>query len=130
MSVSKQARRGARQLFRACLVNGILDETRIREAVRRVVEARLRNGVAILSEFHRLVRLEIEARSARVDSAVPLPQELLANVRSNLVQAYGQQLTVSFAQNPALIGGLRIKVGSDVFDGSVHGRLRALEQRF
>ena len=39
-------------------------------------------------------------------------------------------LNISFAQNPRLIGGLRIKVGSDVYDGSVQARLDALSQSF
>jgi F-type H+-transporting ATPase subunit delta len=43
---------------------------------------------------------------------------------------YGQGLDISFAQNPALIGGLRIKVGSDVYDGSVQSRLAALQESF
>ena len=34
------------------------------------------------------------------------------------------------AQNPALLGGLRIKVGSDVYDGSVQGRLENLVESF
>jgi len=37
---------------------------------------------------------------------------------------------VTFGVNPELIGGLRVKVASDVFDGSVRGRLAALESGF
>ena len=33
MKISKQAQREARQLFRSCLVNGLLDENRVRQAV-------------------------------------------------------------------------------------------------
>ena len=42
----------------------------------------------------------------------------------------GIALNLSFGENPALIGGLRIKVGSDVYDGSVQARLAALEETF
>jgi len=37
---------------------------------------------------------------------------------------------MSFAHSPALIGGMRVKVGSDVYDGSVQARLATLEARF
>jgi F0F1-type ATP synthase delta subunit len=37
---------------------------------------------------------------------------------------------LSYGSNPALLGGVRITVGSDVYDGSVKGRLTALEERF
>jgi F-type H+-transporting ATPase subunit delta len=59
-----------------------------------------------------------------------LPADLQADVRDSLARIYGPGLNLSFAQNPALLGGLRIKVGSDVYDGSVQARLTALEQSF
>ncbi len=54
-------------------------------------------------------------------------EALQASVKANLAQRYGQGLNVTFAVNPSLIGGLRVKVGSDVFDGSVKARLAELE---
>ena len=84
---------------------------------------------AILSHFHRLVKLDIERRSARVESAVAASEALQASVKANLAQRYGQGLNVTFAVNPALIGGLRVKVGSDVFDGSVKARLGRVGSR-
>jgi len=130
MKISKQARRDAKQLFRICLVKGLLDETRVRGAVKKVIELKPRGYVAILSHFQRLVKLDIERRTARVESATPLSEDLQSKVRENLTQAYGQGLSISFLQNPALIGGLRIKVGSNVYDGSVQARLHALEESF
>jgi F-type H+-transporting ATPase subunit delta len=130
MKISKQARRDAKQLFRICLVKGLLDETRVRAAVKKVIELKPRGYVAILSHFQRLVKLDIERRTARVESATPLSEDLQSKVRENLAQAYGQGLSISFLQNPALIGGLRIKVGSNVYDGSVQARLHALEESF
>jgi F-type H+-transporting ATPase subunit delta len=76
------------------------------------------------------VKLELERRSAHVETAVPLPQDLRGNVHSTLTRAYGPGLNFSFAENPALIGGMKIRVGSDVYDGSVRGRLAALEESF
>jgi len=55
---------------------------------------------------------------------------LMQSVKAHLAQRYGAGLDVGFAVNPALIGGLRVKVGSDVFDGSVMGRLASLEESF
>ena len=43
---------------------------------------------------------------------------------------YGRGLLMSYADNPALVGGVRITVGSDVYDGSIKGRLTALSERF
>ena len=127
MKISKQARRDGKSLFSNCRVNGVLDEARVRQTVSVVIAQKPRGFVAILSHFQRLVKLDIERRSARVESAVQASDALQASVKANLAQRYGQGLNVTFAVNPSLIGGLRVKVGSDVFDGSVKARLAELE---
>jgi F-type H+-transporting ATPase subunit delta len=130
MKISKQARRSAKQLFRACLVGGLLDEARVRDAVQRVLAAKPRSYTGILSHFHRLVKSELARRSALVESAVPLGADLQAGVQGSLGRLYGAGLTVAFRQTPQLLGGMRVKVGSDVYDGSVQARLDALAESF
>lgn len=130
MKTIKQTRREARQLFHLCLVDGRLDEDRARLVVNRVIEARRRGFIAVLSDLQRLVRLERARYMAKVESAAPLPEELRTSVRSGLARTYGTGIVTSFFHNPALIGGMRVKVGSDVYDGSVRAKLAALEKRF
>ncbi len=130
MKISKQARREAKQLFKSCIVDGLLDENRARQAVQQLLELKPRGYLAILSHFGRLVKLDVERRTAKVESAVSLPPDIQSKVQAGLTRHYGQGLTISFTQNPALIGGLRIKVGSDVYDGSVQARLNALQESF
>src|SRR6185437_15044081 len=103
--------------------NGVIDENRVRLVVSKVADLKPRGYIEILSHFQRLVKLEVERRTAKVESAVALSPELQADVKNKLAGIYGQGLDISFAQNPALLGGLRIKVGSDVYDGSVQARL-------
>ena len=130
MKITKQARRGAKQLFRSCLVNGLLDENRVRQVVQQVIAQKPRGYLAILSHFQRLVRLDVARRTAGIESAVQLPENLRTGVQTNLARRYGPGLNVSFAQNPDLIGGLRVQVGSDVYDGSIRARLAALAEGF
>jgi F-type H+-transporting ATPase subunit delta len=130
MKISKQARREAKELFRDCIANGVLDENRVRTVVSKVAQLKPRGYIGILSHFQRLVKLEVERRTAKVESAVPLSPDIQAEVTNKLSKLYGQGLNISFAQNPALLGGLRIKVGSDVYDGSVHARLEDLVESF
>ncbi len=130
MKVSKQAKREAKELFRNCLTDGLLDDGRVRASVQRVLQAKPRGYLAILTHFERLVKLAIEQRTARIESAVPLTPGLQTEVQKSLARAYGPGLAISFAQNPALVGGLKIRVGSDVYDGSIQGRLKALQESF
>src|ERR1051325_8406757 len=130
MKIPKQSRREAKELFRGCIVNGVLDENRVRQIVGKVAAAKPRGYIATLSHFQRLVKLEVDRRTAKVESAVALSPELQSDVANKLGRIYGQGLNISFAQNPALLGGLRIKVGSDVYDGSVQSRLEDLVESF
>ena len=130
MKISKQSRRDAKTLFGVCRPNGTLDEDRVRQTVTAVIAQKPRGYVATLTHFQRLVKLDLERRTARVENAVESSPELMDSIKANLSQRYGSGLNVSFGVNPALIGGVRIKVGSDVFDGSVAARLAALENTF
>ena len=130
MKATKQTRREGKQLFRLCLVNGLIEEKRARQVVQQIVAARPRGYLATLSYFQRLVELDCARHTAKIESALALPADLQASVQAGLARVYGPGLTASFAENPALIGGMRIRVGSDVYDGSVQARLAALEQSF
>jgi F-type H+-transporting ATPase subunit delta len=127
VKITKQARRDAKELFHACRVNGLLDEAKVRQVVQQVIAAKPRGYFAILSHFQRLVKLDLDRRTARVESATPLAEPQQASIRSNLARRYGEGLIFAFSQNPGLIGGLRVQIGSDVFDGSVEARLAGLE---
>ena len=129
MRTQKKFARAARQLYRVCLVDGVLDENRVRQTAHRVAHSKKRGALPILASFQRLVRLDRERHSALVESATPLSETLQQGIRSNLARRYGSGLEASFKANPALIGGMRIKVGSIVYDGSVRGRLAALRAR-
>ena len=130
MKTTKQAMREARQVFRLCLLDGKLDEGRVRQAVQTILQSRRRGYLALLSHFVRLVKLEYDRHTAKVESALPLPDDLQANVQSELAGVYGPGITAVFTCNPALIGGMRIQVGSDVYDGSVESGLAALGRSF
>jgi F-type H+-transporting ATPase subunit delta len=130
MKATKQTRREAAQLFRLCLVKGLLDENRARQVVEQLIGAKPRGYLPTLLHFQRLVRLDYARHTAKIESALTLPQELKVLVQASLARVYGSGLSTSFTENSALIGGMRIRVGSDVYDGSVQGRLAALEQTF
>lgn len=130
MKISKTARRDGKTLFRACLIDGRLDESRVRGVVSKVIEGRPRGFLGTLSHFQRLVKLHLDGRRARVENAVESSPELMANVQACLEKRYGPGLEVTFWINPQLLGGLRVRVGSDVFDGSVRARLDSLQDGF
>ena len=130
MKISKRARRDAKQLFRSCVLSGLLDDDRVRQTVQQIIAQKPRGYLAILTHFQRLVKLDVARRAARIESAIQLPENLRTGVQANLARKYGPGLSIFFALNPDLIGGLRVQVGSDVYDGSVRGRLAELADEF
>jgi F-type H+-transporting ATPase subunit delta len=126
MKTNQQMKREAKQLFRWCLVDGALDESRVRQVVEAVLESKPRGYLSLLKLFQRWVKLEYAWHTAEVESAVPLPSDLERRVRAGVEEAYGPGITMRFATNPALIGGMRVQVGNDVYDGSIRSGLAAL----
>jgi len=130
MKGTKQSRRLAKQLFKSCQIDDQLKADRVRKAVSLLIEQKPRGYFGILQNLQRLVKLDEASRSARVESAVALGQAQQQDVRNSLKRLKGGDVTVAFATNPGLIGGMRVKIGDDVYDGSVRTRLTALSDNF
>ena len=80
----------------------------------------------MLKEFARLIRLETARRHAIIESAADLAATEKSAITRTVHDKYGADVTTEYKTNPALIGGLRIQVGSDVVDASVRSRLDRL----
>jgi F-type H+-transporting ATPase subunit delta len=127
MKLDKDSRKLSKELYQASLTNGRLDSSKVSAVARQIISSKPRHYVGILKEFQRLVRLEVERHHAVIESAAPLDGGMADQLAASLRNKYGADLTTEFKVNPELLGGLRIKVGSDVFDGSVRERLHRLE---
>lgn len=130
MKISKVAAATARRLFGLCQAGGRLDESKLRTVISSLVDTKPRDYRAILSAIQRLTRLEFERREVTVESATALDSATQQRVVAGLEKQYGPDLVIAYQTTPALIGGLRIRVGNDVFDGSVKGRLDRLADAF
>ncbi|MEO5720063.1 MAG: ATP synthase F1 subunit delta [Chthoniobacterales bacterium] len=129
MKINKETRQVSRQLLRSSFADGQLDRGRISQLVKTLIEQKPRNYLKILDAYKRLLRLEVEKRSATIESATELAPEASAQLVQNLRRKYGLDLTMNFIVNPELLGGMRIRVGSDVWDSSVRNRLQRLQQQ-
>ena len=128
MKIPKQAKRKAKALFLGAQKDGGLDEAQLLSVLQAVAQEKPRGYLAILAHVQHLAKLDVERRTARIESAVQLDAQAEASVKEKLARKYGSKLHTSFHVNPALLGGLRIRVGSDVYDGTVAGRLKEVEE--
>jgi F-type H+-transporting ATPase subunit delta len=127
MKLSKEARKAARSLFAASFSDGKLEEAKVRSVVKQLGEKKPRHFLKILAGYQNYVRLELEKHHAVIESAAELDRATRDKLRRSLKAKYGEDLTSEFKVAPELIGGLRIKIGSDVWDNSVQNKIARLE---
>jgi len=130
VKVSKDAARDASRIFRLCAPEGKLDEDKLRSAIDKIVTLKPRDYRGILHALKRLTRLDVESRSALIVSATELDTPSRVTIEENLKKQYGSDLSYSYQTDPSLLGGIRIRVGNDVLDGSVKARLARLANSF
>jgi F-type H+-transporting ATPase subunit delta len=83
----------------------------------------------VLQYYKRLLRLEIEKRHAKIESATQLAPQVASKIVERLKKKYGEDLSTEFVVDPTLLGGVRVRVGSDVWDGTLRNRLERLKQQ-
>jgi F-type H+-transporting ATPase subunit delta len=129
MKINKDIRQLSREMLRASFTDGQLDPGRITAVVDSVTARKPRNYTDVLKNYKRLLRLELEKRQARIETASEVDSTIQAEVVTNLKKRYGNDLTTEFSVKPELLGGMRIRVGNDVWDGSVRNRLERFQQQ-
>src|SRR5437588_6183962 len=128
MKLNNEIRQLSREILRASFTDGQLDRGKIASLVQSLVTKRPRHFIEILQNYKRLLRLEIEKRHAKIESATELSPKAAFDIGARLKRKYGEDLTTEFAVDPALLGGNRVRVGSEVWDGTLRNRLQRLQQ--
>jgi len=127
MQIPKEARRKARELFDATLDgSGRPDASRTLSIADLLVKSAPRHTLQILREFTRLVRLESAKHHAVIESAAAIDDGTREAIVKSLRARDGGEVTVETKVDPSLIGGARIRLGSEVWDTSVRSRLATL----
>ena len=127
MKINKEIRQLSKEMLRASFTDGQLDRGKIGSLVQSLIAKKPRHYIDILHYYKRLLRLEIEKRQAKIESAGELSPEAAFQIGGRLKRRYGEDLTTEFVVDPTLLGGLRVRVGNDVWDGTVRSRLERLE---
>ena len=129
MKINKETRQLSRSLLRSSFVDGRLDGSRVSSIVKALIEKKPRHYMQAIEAYKRLLRLEVEKRTATIETASELAPEAGQQIVANLKRRYGSDLAARFVVNKDLLGGMRIRVGSDVWDSSVRNRLNRLQQQ-
>lgn len=85
---------------------------------------------AVIREFRRLFRLREGIVEATVTSAATLDAAEIAALQTRLEAMTGKSIELSQEVDPELLGGVQVRVGDQLIDGSVAGRLERLRHEF
>jgi len=126
MRGDKKTKQLARQLFKLSLVDGAVSPEQVAGVLGYIEKTAPRHPLALLKLYHRAISVELAKSRAIVEHAGPLGEATLRQIEATMTQRYARPVTASAQPNPKLLAGLRIRVGSDVYESTVAGQLAAL----
>ena len=80
----------------------------------------------VIRAFNMLVAAHRGETTAEVTSAHPLGDDQVAALKANLKSRLGRDVSVDLSVDPAILGGIVVKVGSQMIDGSIRTKLNTL----
>jgi F-type H+-transporting ATPase subunit delta len=126
MRADKKTKALAKQLFKLSLVNGVVSPEQVTGVLGYIEKHAPRQSLALLQLYHRAISAELAKSSAVVEHAGPLSDAALKSIEAAMTRKYARTVTASAKPNPKLLAGLRVRVGSDVYESTVAGQLATL----
>lgn len=126
MAGKKQIQQLARQLFQMSLADGRLSDERVGGVLAYIEKINRTDSLALLRSYQRLIAAEVARNQAVVEHAGAVSTQALQAIGSDLSRKYGRPISVVSRPDPALLAGLRVRVGDDVYESSVAGQLAQL----
>ncbi len=92
-----------------------------------VKQKRLAILPAIIEEFANAAATARGELTAEITAATPLKDKEIAAISDRLSKAYGRKMRLEVKQDPSLLGGVIVKIGSQQLDSSLSGKMRRLK---
>ncbi len=126
MRADKKTKLLAKQLFKLSLVNGAVSPDQVAGVLGYIEKNVPRGQLALLQLYQRAIATELAKSNAIVEHAGPVSDATLKSIEAAMTKKYSRAIAVSAKPNPQLLAGLRIRVGSDVYESTVAGQLATL----
>ena len=126
MRADKKTKALAKQLFKLSLVNGAVSPAQVTGVLGYIEKNVPRHALALLQLYHRAIATELAKSNAVVEHAGPISDATLRSIEAAMTGRYARAVAATARPNPKLLAGLRVRVGSDVYESSVAGQLAAL----
>jgi F-type H+-transporting ATPase subunit delta len=83
----------------------------------------------ILADYHRIADEQSNLAEAEITSARPLNDQDRAELEAQVAKLAGGRVRTTYHQDPTLLGGAVVRIGSTVYDGSIRAQLQQLKQK-
>jgi F-type H+-transporting ATPase subunit delta len=126
MRADKKTKLLAKQLLKLSLVNGAVSAEQVTGVLAYIEQAAPRQSLALLKLYHRAIAVEFAKSQAIVEHAGPIGAATLAQIAAAMTKKYQRPVAATAQPAPGLLAGLRIRIGSDVYEASAAGQLAQL----
>jgi F-type H+-transporting ATPase subunit delta len=126
MRADKKTKLLAKQLFKLSLVNGQVSAEQVAGVLGYIEKIEPHHTMTLLKLYHRTIQAEVAKSRAVVEHAGPVTDATLRLIGSTMTRKYQRPVTAAAKPNAALLAGLRVRVGSDVYESTVAGQLATL----
>ena len=126
MRADKKTKALAKQLFKLSVVNGTVSPEQVTGVLGYIEKNVPRHGLAVLQLYHRAIVTELAKSNAVVEHAGPIGDTVLKSIEAAMTRKYSRPVAATSKPNPKLLAGLRIRIGSDVYESTVAGQLATL----
>ncbi|MDP4610476.1 MAG: F0F1 ATP synthase subunit delta [Opitutales bacterium] len=128
MKRDKKITQLAKKLVELSKDNGVVTEAKVGEVLAGLKQVKHRHHLTVLKAFLVYLRREVALQTAVVSTPAALSADALAAIEAKFSSVYGRTITAVIKQDTSLIAGVRVRVGDDVYDASVSGRLQRLAE--
>jgi len=126
MRADKKTKLLAKQLVKLSLVNGAVSPEQVTGVLAYVEKSAPRQSLSLLKLYHRAIAVEFAKSQALIEHAGTISDTTLKMIEGAMSQKYKRVITASARPNPALLAGVRVRVGSDVYESTVSNQLAQL----
>ena len=127
-SGKKQIQQLARQFYKLSFSNGVISAEQVAGVLEYIEKHRPANSMAVLKAYQRLIAAEVARGQAVVEHAGPIDSAALDAIAAAMSKKYGRAVTAVEKRNDALLAGVRVRIGDDLYESSVAGQLANLAE--
>ena len=118
----------AKKLLELSKDSGVVTESKVGEVLAGLQQVHPRHHLTVLKTFLNYLRREVALQTAVVSTPTKLSDDALKAIEVQFSKLYNRPVSAVTQRDTNLIAGVRVRVGDDVYDASVAGRLQRLAE--